>query len=239
MGRPEPAGPAGTIVRGADAVARVYERMLVPNFPAEELVAVAELIAAAEDGSTTVRVVGTVEDPVAVAVTESFPGSAATLLAYFAARADQRGRGVGTALLSGLLAGVAADPEASVVLAEVEHPHHHGPDEAHGDPEARLRFYGRLGARILDLPYFQPPVSADAEAVYGMLLLVLDPPARLLRGDRLLPEAGVAEALESIMAEVDTGRFPVAAALEAARDPLGVRLLPVERLADAAVALPR
>ncbi|MGM7669715.1 hypothetical protein [Microbacterium sp. A93] len=233
-----PGPDAGTRVDDPLTVAGLYEHLLVPNFPASELITAAELVESVAAGTSTVRVIGAPEDPLAIAVTESFARSPAVLLGYFATRADQRGRGIGSALLTGLLAGIAAEePEVSVVLAEVEHPAHHPVHAVHGDPAARLRFYGRLGGHILDLPYVQPPVDASQEPVYGMLLLALAPPARYVRGDRLLPEAGLAGALEEILAGADPERLPVAAALAAARHPRGTRLIRVADLDSAPVAL--
>lgn len=235
VGAPVTATLTSTVTDPA-AVARVHERLLVPNFPPRELVSVEELLEDVARGSATVRVVGEASDPVAVAITATFTGSPAVLLSYVAIRADQRGRGVGTALLSGLLAGITADPEVSVVLAEVEHPDHHQAHPVHGDPAARLRFYARLGGQILDVPYFQPPVDETQDAVYGMLLLVLAPPERFVRGQRLLPEAGLAAALGEFMAGTDPERYPVGPVLEAAGRPEGVRMLPVEELGRAPVS---
>ncbi|NUL47422.1 GNAT family N-acetyltransferase [Cellulosimicrobium funkei] len=225
-----------TIVTDPVSLARVHELLLVPNFPAEELVSVQELLEDVARGSATVRVVGEVSDPVAVAITSTFTGSPAVLLSYVAIRADQRGRGVGTALLAGLLAGITADPEVSVVLAEVEHPDHHRAHPVHGDPAARLRFYARLGGRILEVPYFQPPVDQTQDAVYGMLLLTLAPPEHLVRGQRLLPEAGLAGALEEFLAGTDPLRYPVDSVLAAASLPEGVRMLTIEEVGRAPVA---
>ncbi|WMY78619.1 GNAT family N-acetyltransferase [Citricoccus sp. I39-566] len=230
---PQPDG--GTPVTDPVAVARVHERLLVPNFPPRELVSVEELLEDVARGSATVRVVGEASDPVAVAITATFTGSPAVLLSYVAIRADQRGRGVGTALLSGLLAGITADPEVSVVLAEVEHPAHHQAHPVYGDPAARLRFYARLGGRILEVPYFQPPVDETQDAVYGMLLLVLAPLERFVHGQRLLPEAGLAAALEEFMAGTDAQRFPVGPVLEAAGHPDGVRMLAADEVGLAPV----
>lgn len=229
---------AGTRVVDPVLVARLHGSMLVPNFPDSELITAEELVADVAAGTSTVRVVGAPEDPLAIAVLESYETSPAVLLGYFATRADQRGRGIGSALLTGLLAGIAAgEPEVSVVLAEVEHPGYHPVHPVHGDPAARLRFYGRLGGRILEVPYAQPPVAADSDPVYGMLLLVLAPPARYLHEDRLLPEAGLAGALAEMMAGADPSRLPVAEALAAARDPRGTRLIPVADLASAPLVL--
>lgn len=222
-----------------DAALRlVYQRLLVPSFPDSELIGLPELAGMVAAGTARVHIAGAGDDPIAVAVVQRFQHSPAVLLLYFAARPDQRGRGVGTQLLSGLLAGIRADPSVTVVLGEVEDPRFHPPHPAHGDPVARLRFYGRLGGQILAVPYFQPPIVAGAEAIYAMLLLVLNPPPELVRDGRLLPEAGLEAALQAMMGDVDRNRFPVDALLDAARDPRGVQLLGVGALADAPVSRP-
>ena len=133
---------------------------------------------------------------------------------------------------------MAADESVSVVLAEVEHPGHHEASEQHGDPTARLRFYGRLGGLILDVPYFQPPISDEEDPVYAMLLLALNPPAGLVRDGRLRPEAGVAAGLEQIMGHLDASLYPVGPVLDAVRDPRGVRLVGAEELGSVVVSQP-
>ena len=66
------------------------------------------------------------------------------------------------------------------MLAEVEDPTRHEGSAAHGDPTARLRFYRRMGARILPLPHVQPALRPGGERVRGLLLLALR-----ASGDRL------------------------------------------------------
>ena len=228
---------SSTVVRGEGALSRVHELLMTPNFPADELIAVDDLLAGVASGVAEVRVVGPVDDPIAVAVLETLESTPAVLLAYFATRQDVRGRGVGSALLQELLRGIRADAPGTVVLAEVEHPGYHLAHPMHGDPNARLRFYLRLGGSILDVPYFQPPIDEGQDPVYGMLLLALDPPAELVRAGRLVPEAGLVAALETIMSAADRARHPVAEVLHAAAVPDGVRLLDLDQLAEAPVLL--
>lgn len=220
------------------ALRQAYQRLLVPSFPASELMGLPELAGMVAAGTASVHAAGERDDPIAVAVVQRLQHSRAVLLPYFAARPDRRGRGVGTRLLSELLAGIRADPSVTVVLGEVEHPRFHPPHPEHGDPVARLRFYGRLGGQILAVPYFQPPIDAGQEPVYAMLLLALDPPPELVRDGRLLPAAGLEPALQAMMSGADPARFPVDALLDAARDPRGVQLLGVGALEDAPVSRP-
>lgn len=225
-------------VNDPEHLAAAYERLLVPNFPSRELITEEEFLAGIASGGASVRVSGDPGDPTALAMLQRFEGAPAVLLTYFATRADLRGKGVGSALLRDILDDLADDDSVSVVLAEVEHPAYHEASEAHGDPAARLRFYGRLGGRILDVPYFQPPVSEDEEAVYAMLLLVLNPPEALVRDGRLIPEAGVASGLEQVMGSLDASLYPVAPILDAVRDPRGIRLCEAAEQDAVAVSRP-
>ncbi|HMR48195.1 MAG TPA: hypothetical protein PKE40_03095 [Arachnia sp.] len=225
-------------VTDSGQLAAAYDGLLVPNFPSRELMSKHEFLEGVAAGVASVRVSGDPDNPTALAMLQQLPGTPAVLLTYFATRADLRGKGVGSRLLARILDDVAADESVSVVLAEVEHPGHHEASEAHGDPTARLRFYGRLGGLILDVPYFQPPVSDDEEPVYAMLLLALNPPARLVRDGRLLPEAGVAVGVERILGEADETVLPVAPMRQAASDLRGIRLVEVSELDSVAVSGP-
>lgn len=224
---------SGVIVVDRESLVGVYEKMLSPNFPDDELITLDEFLADVAEGSSTVHVVGDPSDPRAVAVVDVFGESPAVLLSYFATRADQRGRGVGSALLRGLLDDIARDPRVSVVLAEVEDPRHHEAHDVHGIPAARLAFYGRLGARILDVPYFQAPLRADARPVFGMLLLVLDPADRWVRDGALVPEAGVAGVLSALYRDVEPEL--VGSVLKDTSGP--IRLFRVDQLAQVPVLL--
>ncbi len=48
------------------------------------------------------------------------------------------------------------------------------PTQSVGDPTERLVFYARFGATVLDLPYFQPRLSANGQRAHGMLLIAFD-----------------------------------------------------------------
>ncbi|MEZ5086051.1 MAG: GNAT family N-acetyltransferase [Tessaracoccus sp.] len=221
-----------------DRLSAAYEQLLVPNFPLRELITKEEFLAGVASGGASVRVSGDADTPTALAMLQRLPGTPAVLLTYFATRADLRGKGVGSTLLAQILDDLAADGSVSVVLAEVEHPAHHEASQAYGDPTARLRFYGRLGGRILDVPYFQPPIAEGEDPVYAMLLLALNPPERFVKDGRLMPDAGVAAGLERIMGELDETRFPVSPLRDAFTDPQGIRLVEVSALDSVAVSRP-
>jgi GNAT superfamily N-acetyltransferase len=158
----------------------VYDELLRPNFPRDELVAWDDLRSAVLEGACVVSAV--VDDgaaPVAAAVGDWDSGSRVLLLSYLAVRPDHRSRGLGGLLMQEVTGSWQDRFQPKVTLAEIEHPLAH-PDAGaqHGDPVGRLRFYERHGARALDLPYFQPALRAGAERVHGMLLIVLaHPPA--------------------------------------------------------------
>ncbi len=95
------------------------------------------------------------------------------LLSWLAVRPGFRGAGIGGPLLGAAMRAWQAAYEPCLILAEVEDPAGHTGDELHGDPAARLRFYQRLGARPLDLPYFQASLGPGLHRVPDVLLMVL------------------------------------------------------------------
>jgi GNAT superfamily N-acetyltransferase len=150
-----------------------YERVLAPSFPVDELEPFDVFAEMVEDGRREVRVALDGEEVVAAGVTKELPGSGAVLLSHHATREDRRGAGYGRRLYRALLDAIVDDLEPSLVLGEVAHPDHHAAHPAYGDPVARLRFYGRFDARIIDVPYFQASLGPGLQPVYGLLLLAL------------------------------------------------------------------
>lgn len=148
----------------------LHRDVLVPSFPPAELVDEQELLDAHASGR--LRSLGVVEDGRVVAgvVGEWFADARVLLVLYLAIAPGRRGGGVGRRLVTTALDDWRAlDP--LVVVGEVEHPAHQTGSEAHGDPVARLRFYARLGARVLALPYFQPGDGPGGERVPALLLV--------------------------------------------------------------------
>ncbi len=148
----------------------LHRDVLVPSFPPAELVDEQELLDAHASGR--LRSLGVVEEGRVVAgvVGEWFADARVLLVLYLAIAPGRRGGGVGRRLVTTALDDWRAlDP--LVVVGEVEHPAHHTGSEAHGDPVARLRFYARLGARVLALPYFQPGDGPGGERVPALLLV--------------------------------------------------------------------
>lgn len=95
------------------------------------------------------------------------------LVQYLAIAPGRRGGGIGAALLGAAVSAWRENLHPVMVLGEVEHPGFHAASEAHGDPEARLRFYARHGGRVLAVPYFQPGNEPGAERVPALLLMTL------------------------------------------------------------------
>lgn len=187
-------------VTDVDGLSEVYDVVLAPSFPAEELVSRAWLIDGVADGTVTAVGAYDGETLTAAAVTEVVCPDV-VLLSYLAALPVSRGAGVGSALLTDVRA-AAKEAGALLVLAEVERPDRHAGSAQHGDPAARLRFYARHGARVLDLPYVQPPMRPQDGPVRGMLLLALDVDPTIVRdGGSAVDGAIVRRAVDAILGD--------------------------------------
>lgn len=162
----------------------VHEQILRPSFPEYELMTLERLTDEVESGTTEVRIIRDAEGELAgTAIGAWYEEARVMLLDYLALRPGQRGGGLGGALLSSSIEAWAEQHDPCIVLAQVEHPDHHDPHPQHGDPEARLRFYARQGARLLPLPYFTPGVGDGKPRTGGMMLTVLHAHPTLLGDD--------------------------------------------------------
>ncbi|MFI6759049.1 hypothetical protein ACIBF5_07885 [Micromonospora sp. NPDC050417] len=213
----------------------LHREVLATSFPPDQLVSLADLRKQIETGLVVVtaavdgdgRVLGGV-------VGEWSPTSRVMLLSYLAVAADARGGGVGRFLYTGAVESWPARHHPCLVLAEVESPAGHSGSEAYGDPLARLRFYGRHGARLLELPYFQPALAPGLSRVPDLLLLVLHLDTEFHGAGGADTVAG--EPLRQFMVEYfesTEGAVPddptASALLHAMAAPGGVPLRPVER----------
>ena len=164
---------------------RFYDEILVPYFSPGELVPLDALQRALgpEPCDTEIVVANDNGAVIGGAVGDWDADSRVYLLSYLAVRSSERSRGVGT-LLMGHVRSWWEARGASVVLAEVDDPRHHAVSD-YGDPDARLRFYDRLGARLLAISYTQPEVRSGTGRMPGMLLITFQVRAEARAGDAM------------------------------------------------------
>jgi GNAT superfamily N-acetyltransferase len=148
-------------------------RLLLPSFPEDELVTLDTRIRDVVRGTMSV-VVFHQDEAAAIAVGEGDADFAdrAPLLPR-ATDPGHRGRGLGNALLTAALTIWKARWHPGIVIAEIAPAGTRDDDPAHGDAARRQRFYGRLGAVALDLPYFQPALGASRDRADPMCLIAL------------------------------------------------------------------
>lgn len=149
-------------------VERAYDAVLAPSFGPDELVPRDRYVDDVSAAAVIVALHG--DDVVGAGVSEASPDGTVGLLSHLATHPDCRGTGVGGRMLATLQARWSDGP--AVVLGEVHDPRRwpEGPGE---QPTARLRFYERCGARLLGVPWVQPPLWEGGGSVPGMLLLVM------------------------------------------------------------------
>jgi GNAT superfamily N-acetyltransferase len=181
----------------APMLAELYEQVLKPVFPPDELdapwssfgddqlaAALPVLVACDERGEVLGGAVG-----------EWYPDSEVVLLAYIAVRDQARGLGIGGGMLARALEAWRADTDTKLVLTEIEDPRFH-PRSDGGDPVERVAFYARYGTCALDAPYFQPRLRPDARRVYHLMLSVLWADPTLVRAEGGIAAAPVRAFLE-------------------------------------------
>ena len=219
-----------------------FDTVLAPTFLHDELEPYEEFEAKLEDDLTTL-VIGVDEsgEIVAAAVFVHIRAASAVVLRQMATREDLRGTGLGTELYHGLIAALEESEQPSLVLAEVQHPDYHEAHPQHGDPLARLRFYDRFDALIIDVPYYQPALTADLQPVYGLLLLALYVRPDLINPARtyLDPPENLLFALRSLLYADENPDEAAAAALLSAASVSRVRLLPTSEYAKVKPGLPQ
>jgi GNAT superfamily N-acetyltransferase len=163
-----------------------YDEILAPAFDGAELVERAGLLAdLADDEAVTRGAIAYDEAGLVIGgiVGDWFPESRVMLISYLAARRGLRGHGIGQRLLGEVMPVWISRFGALLSVAEVENPQFYHGDEDHGDPQARLRFYARLGAKIIAIPYFQPALSTEQSRVRNLFLMVLSAEPSVLRED--------------------------------------------------------
>lgn len=155
-----------------ETLRRFHTTLLRPAFPPAELMTYEELRNARLEPTTRGTILFDVDEPVAGIVTEDYLGGRVLLVAYLVVAAPARSGGIGARLLS--RAALRRAP-APLVLAEIEDPRCFAQGDA-GDPVARVRFYDRVGGRLLPLPYFQPSLRPGSPRVDGLLLIAIGAP---------------------------------------------------------------
>lgn len=149
-----------------------YRRILVPNFRPDEMFAEDMFITA--QSSEAVRTVLAWDDKnnlVGGLTGHWYPACRVFLVDYLVVDPEYRSRGIGGALLRYGLEKWSRELCPMLILGEVEDPRRYN-DTGFGNPSLRFRFYGRLGARVLRLPYFQPALGSSGSRVRGLLLMV-------------------------------------------------------------------
>jgi GNAT superfamily N-acetyltransferase len=162
-----------------------YETMQLyrASFPPVERKAVSTLVAMLRRGDYHLYVAlddGTV---VGLATLCLFEDLKAASLDYLAISPSRQGAGLGTLLFRHALGEVERRiPGAIGMLLEVQR------DDLAADPgerklrEARLRFYRRLGAKLITESYFLPPQSGDAPEEMYLMILPIAPHLALDKG---------------------------------------------------------
>lgn len=181
---PSPARPATSafelrdLVREPDPalLAAVYERVLAPAFDQDEIESLEEIGEQVAEGTRLrmLAAVGPGGEPLAAVTSDWYPEAGVLLIGYLAVGAGSRGGGMGSGILTRALAGWTEQLRPRLCLAEVEDPRFF-PVTEHGDPRARVRFYERLGGRVVAVPYFQPRLAADSRRVHHLMLMSLLP----------------------------------------------------------------
>lgn len=161
-------------ITGADddpaLLRRVYDEVLRPSFVPDELPSMGYVAEGFATLPFQLVLVAVADDdrPLAAAV-YSEDGTGVGVLGYLAARPGERGRGTGAGLVQHLRSVWAGRP-VEVVLGEVHDPRFH-PETDADRAVARMRFYERWGARLLDVPWMQPRLTPGGHRVRNMVLL--------------------------------------------------------------------
>jgi GNAT superfamily N-acetyltransferase len=227
----------------AGVLRRLYRDVLVEAFSSDELDDVETMedglrgegetnvlasVALRRDGSAIGGIVG-----------DLFAVERVLLVSYLAVRPNLQGRGIGHALVKHALPKWQAKHGVDVVVAEVHDPRRwRSPAE---NAERRLRFFERVGARVLDVPFVQPALRPSDDRVQGFLLLALDVGSKVD-----LPSELIAGFVERYYEVAEGAREPddatLNALLERIRARKTIRLLPISEyeaippLADEIVA---
>ncbi len=222
--------------------ARLYHEVLQLSFQPDEMYSwdvFAEGLCPDQGPAMHVAVaVDRAGSPVGGLTAEVFPSSGVLLFGYVAGQPGWRGRGIGSLLLTNAGAPWYDDPSVILALGEVHDPRHAWAI-AGEDSLARIRFFTRAGARVLDVGFVQPSVGYGLKRVPNLLLVVLEvKDAALIATD---PPAVDARVVATFVreyfdrCEVLQGGAPdpeLAGLLADLSRNAGIALLPLDRYAD-------
>jgi predicted N-acetyltransferase YhbS len=154
----------------AGLLRELHDEVLRPSFRPEEYASPAVI-----DPAKKLAIIARADDGVVVggALGEVYPRSGVLLLGYLAVRPGLRGKGIGSVLMAALKERWLGQDNETLAVLEIDDPRYHAPHPDHGDPAARLRFYGAFGVRLLAIPYFQPRLRDYLPRGYHMLLGVI------------------------------------------------------------------
>lgn len=152
-------------------VEQFYRRILEPVFPSVELATLEHLLDSRSRAGADGVFVFDGHELVAGLTTQEYCQGRLVLLEYVAVSAQVRGRGIGGALVNSVLAEHLPDVP---VLGEIEDPRYVAAARG-ADPVARVRFYDRLGAALVPVPYVQPSLRPGSPRGEDMLLMAWPP----------------------------------------------------------------
>lgn len=151
---------------------RFYREVLVPHFRVDQMFAEDVFLAAQRSEALRTVLAWDDEDNLIGGITGHWYSTCQVfLLDYLAVRTEFRGGGAGGALLRYALDRWSQELSPILMVGEVEDPRQYH-DVGFGNPQLRFRFYSRLGARALQLPYFQPALTSSGSRVHGLMLMV-------------------------------------------------------------------
>lgn len=152
---------------------KIYRCLLMPSFRSEQMESFPEIVRGVQNG--TIHVI-TLKDAnqeyAATAVYYWYPAQKTLLLAYLAVSTRVRSKGLGTLVLAQAQEWLEKELEPSLILCEANDPAFDIVSKEYGNPVRRMNFYKNLGARIVDVPYFQTAYD-DSDTMVNMWLLVL------------------------------------------------------------------
>lgn len=151
-----------------DELRDFYHRLMLPSFPPPELMTFEELVDALRTTQMNGHVMIDGNIIVAGLMTQEYLEGKVLLLTYLVVAKERRREGLGSHLIKTVVR-----PQPKLVLAEIEDPRFHGSDENRGDPAARLRFYERMGSKLLPIPYTQPSLRIGSPRVDNLLLITI------------------------------------------------------------------